>query len=162
MDHVAAGESLQKSLLDSRHRREALRLWWWDGNIPHTVERFDLALQTWELLRPTFHQREDTTVAVLRHRLYFVGGRSDDGVALNSVENYDPETDSWEESAPLLSAHCRAKVARVNGSLYMFGGSGQELDELASVERFDPITGRWEALPDVTVTGDMLVAAIHA
>ena len=44
----------------------------------------------------------------------------------------------------------------------MMGGSGEIFDEVTSAERFDPVTGRWEALPDTTVTGDRLVAAIHA
>ena len=134
-----------------------------DGNIPHTVERFDLALQTWELLRPTFHQRKDTTVAVLRDRLYFVGGRSDDNVALDSVESYDPDTDSWEESARMPHARSEAKVARVNGSLYVLGGSaGQRPNQLTSAKRFDPVTGWWEALLEMPVARSGVVAAIDA
>ena len=126
-----------------------------DGRAANTLERFDPAHDTWELLRPPLHRRRLTTVAVLRDSLYFVGGVGDDGVdiVLDSVESYDTVTDSWEESAPLLNARCVAKVARVNGALFIFGGFGQELDELASVERFDPVTGRWEALPDMTVHG---------
>ena len=135
-----------------------------DGRAANTLERLDPSLQTWELLRPPLHRRRLTTVADLRDSLYFDGGVGDDGVdiVLDSVESYDTVTDSWEESAPLLNARCVAKVARVNGALFIFGGFGQELDELASVERFDLVTGRWEALPDMTVTGDSLVAAIHA
>ena len=75
-----------------------------DGNIPDTVERFDPAHETWELLRPTLHRRVDATVAVQRDRLYRVGGIGDDGVALDAVESYDPDTDSWEEAAPVLHA----------------------------------------------------------
>ena len=132
------------------------------GRTHITVERFDPTHETWELLRPTLHHRRHTTVAVIRDRLYLVGGRGDGGVALDAVESYDPETDSWEESTPLLNARSGAKVARVNGCLYVMGGSGQRLDDLTSVERFDPVTGRWEALPDMTVTGNRLVAAVHA
>ena len=71
------------------------------------VERFDPASETWELLRPPLH-RVGATVAVLRDRLYLVGGMGDDNTALNSVESYDPDADSWEESAPMLNARCGA------------------------------------------------------
>ena len=99
-----------------------------------TVERFDPTHETWELLRPTLHRRVDATVAVLRDRLFFVGGVGDDDVAVNSVESYDPDTDSWAESAPLLNARCGAKVARVNGALYVFR-------DVSLAERFDPFAG---------------------
>ena len=37
-----------------------------DGNGPNTLERFDPAHDTWELLRQTLHRRMHATVAVLR------------------------------------------------------------------------------------------------
>ena len=94
-----------------------------DDSVSIVVERFDPAHDTWELLRPMLHHHVDATVAVLRDRLYLVGGIGDDNIALSSVESYDPYTDSWEESAPMSHARFDAKVARVNGSLYVFGGS---------------------------------------
>ena len=131
-----------------------------EGGRAHiTVERFDPAHETWELIRPTLHRRKDTTMAVLRDWLYVVGGMSDDDTALESVESYDPETDSWAESVPMSHARSGAKVARVDGSLFVFGGAGESL---RSAERFDPMTGRWEALPHMTVTGLWLVSAINA
>ena len=153
MDHGATHDSLQMSLHHSRHRD---KLYVCGGEAfltPNTVERFDPAHETWELLRPPLHHRLQTTVAVLRDRLYLVGGRSGDDVALNSVESYDPDTDSWEESVPMSKARCEAKVARVNGSLYVFGGSAGRVGTggwSRSAERFDPVTKRWEALPDLT------------
>ena len=72
------------------------------------------------------YRRKDTTMAVLRDRLYVVGGTSDDDTALNSVESYDPETDSWEESVPLLNARSKAKVARVGGCLFVIGGGARK------------------------------------
>ena len=129
------------------------------GRAHNTVERFDPAHETWELIRPTLHRRVDTMVAVLRDRLYLVGGMGDDNTALNSVECYDPDTDSWEESTPMLDARSEAKVVRVNGSLHVFGGAGERS---RSAERFDPVTRWWEALPDMTFTQASVVAAIHA
>ena len=35
-------------------------------------------------------------MAVLRDRLYVVGGIGDDDIVLDSVECCDPDTDSWE------------------------------------------------------------------
>ena len=58
-----------------------------DGSVYNTVERFDPALDTWELLRPPLHHRVDATVAVLRDRLYWLGGMGDDNTALNSVSS---------------------------------------------------------------------------
>jgi len=137
-----------------------------DGTAPNTVERFDPAHDTWALLRPTLHYRVGATVAVLRDRLYLLGGRSDDRRSLDAVESYDPDTDSWDGSAPMSHARFDAKAATVNGCLYVFGGEAgsaqRTLSALRSVERFDPVTGRWEALPDMTVTGAGLVAAIDA
>ena len=134
-----------------------------DGTI--TVERFDPAHDTWELLRPPLHQRVDATVAVLRDRLYLVGGIGDGGVALDAVESYDPDTDSWAESAPMPHARSKATVARVNGSLYVFGGCAGRVwsgEWSRSAERFDPVTGWWDALPDMTVTQASVAAAVHA
>ena len=135
-----------------------------DGNVPETVERFDPEHETWELLRPPLHQRVDAKVAVLRDRLYLVGARSDDNVALNSVERYDPDTDSWEESAPMLHARSGAKAVRISGSLHVFGGSAGRLETgewSRSAEWFDPVTGWWEALLDMTVARASVVGAIH-
>ena len=106
------------------------------GRTHITVELFDPTHETWELLRPTLHHRLGARVAVLRDRLYLVGGRGDDGVALDSVECYRFEsgtkiipcscdTYSWEASAPMSHARIGAKVARVNGALYVFGGKAR-------------------------------------
>ena len=64
-------------------------------------------------------------MAVLRDRLYVVGGRGDGGVALDAVESYHPETDSWEESTPILDARMKAKVAWVGGCINVTGGGAR-------------------------------------
>ena len=137
-----------------------------DGSVSHTLERLDPAVDTWELLRSALHRRMHTTVAVLRDRLYLVGGMSDDNTASNSVECFDPDIDSWEESTPLLNARSGAKVARVSGCLYVIGGRARNahggFSFLRLAERFDPVTGRWEALPDMAVPQASVVAVIHA
>lgn len=111
-----------------------------------TVERFDPALGTWELLQALL-PRLNCTTAVLRDRLFLCGGRAanDDRKVLTSVECYDPDTDTWEESTPMLNARCGAKAASISGCLYVFGGfASEEHAPLTSTERFDPATRRWE------------------
>jgi len=111
-----------------------------------TVERFDPALGTWELLQALL-PRLNFTTAVLRDRLFVCGGRAanDGKKVLTSVECYDPDTDTWEESTPMLNARCGAKAASISGCLYVFGGfASEEHAPLTSTERFDPATKRWE------------------
>ena len=96
-------------------------------------------------------------MAVLRDRLYVVGGMSDDNTALNSVECYDPDTDSWEESTPILDAHSEAKVVRVGGCINVTGGGARNAHGgpffVRSDEGFDLVAGRWEALPNMKASG---------
>ena len=73
-----------------------------DGSFS-SVERYDPALDAWEVVAPMATARAHLTVAVLDGKLYAVGGEDGDDY-LSSVERYDPTSNAWEAVAPMAMA----------------------------------------------------------
>lgn len=67
-----------------------------------TVERFDMATQTWTYVAPMNVKRSRVALVANCGKLYAIGGY--DGVSnLNSVEVYNPETDTWNFEKPMCA-----------------------------------------------------------
>lgn len=87
-------------------------------------------------------QRCSAGVAVLKGKLYAVGGR-DGASCLRTVECYDPHTNKWTMCAPLSRRRGSVGVAVANGYLYALGGQDAPANNPAAsrcdcVERYDP------------------------
>lgn len=83
--------------------------------------RWDPATRSWQYVAPMQNQRCSAGVAVLKGRLYAVGGR-DGASCLRTVECYDPYTNKWTLAAPLARRKGCVGVATADGYLYVMGG----------------------------------------
>lgn len=91
--------------------------------------------------------RSTAGVAVLKNRLYVVGGR-DGSSCHRSVECYDPHTNKWTLRAPMNRRRGSVGVGVMNGFLYALGGhdspvSNPSVSRTDTVERYDPATDTW-------------------
>ena len=82
LDHGATDDSFQMSLLDSRHRREASRLWWRGRSYPY----HGWSVLTQNTRRGSCSDRRFIAVRIPRWRFY----------GLRSAERFDPVTGRWE------------------------------------------------------------------
>ena len=78
---------------------------------PGRVEAFDPQTNTWTVVTSLGTARNALGLAVLRGKLYAVGGEGADGEDVATVEAYDPEQNRWEEVAPLPSPRCALAAA---------------------------------------------------
>jgi N-acetylneuraminic acid mutarotase len=88
--------------------------------------------------------RDHLAVAVLRGRLYAIGGRreGDFGLNLNANEEYDPKTDTWRRRAPLPTTRSGIAAAVVGGRIFVFGGESTS-GTFRENEAYDPAKDTW-------------------
>ena len=87
-------------------------------------------------------------MALIRGKVYAVGGVDATSNDCATVERYDPGTDSWESVANMPTPRSYLAAVAYGRHLYALGG---DLDEetLADVERYDPARDAWERLAPV-------------
>lgn len=88
-----------------------------------TVERFDIATQTWTAVASLPSARSDLAAMTKGGKVYVFGGCAV-GVFLADVDVYDPETDTWS-TAPANLPTPRAsmyQVGKKGGTIYVIGG----------------------------------------
>ncbi|XP_050331684.1 kelch-like protein 5 [Bactrocera neohumeralis] len=81
------------------------------------------------------------STAFMGNSLYFIGGRSRDGVS-KAVLSYNLLTKKITTMPSLQAKRTAACVAVVNNSIYVFGGKAD--NPLTSVECYSTSAGRWE------------------
>jgi len=74
-----------------------------------TVEAYDPASGTWQGLAPMHHPRHDLCLAVVKGKLYAVGGWHQ-GMIQDTLEAYDPAADTWATLAPKAPAGLQPDV----------------------------------------------------
>lgn len=100
----------------------------------HSVERYDLASNTWTMIASMRDGRKGAAVAKLAGQIYMMGGHS-----LRSVERYDPARDTWTNVASMIHRRCDARAAVANGFIFVLGGE----TNMATIERYDPQANAW-------------------
>jgi N-acetylneuraminic acid mutarotase len=75
---------------------------------------------TWQALAPLPASRQEHGVAVLRGRLFVVGGLAPNGTR---VEAYDPTTDRWTSHEPLPLRVDHPNIAAAGDKLYLLGSA---------------------------------------
>ncbi|HEY5915430.1 MAG TPA: protein kinase [Verrucomicrobiae bacterium] len=100
---------------------------------------------------------EESSVAILKGRLYVVGGRTGQGEThkcVSDVQVYDPETDLWSQAPSLPVGLAAVGLAGHNGYLYCLGGVREPYwwgYPVASAYRFDPDRREWTRLADMPI-----------
>ncbi|GBP07569.1 Influenza virus NS1A-binding protein homolog [Eumeta japonica] len=95
-------------------------------------------------MAPMSVPRRALGVAVMRGRIYAVGGGNGDDDELASGEVYDPRTDTWTPIAPMRTARYGLVLAALNDKLYAFGGVNQ-----SSIEAYDPEADEWAVVGEM-------------
>jgi N-acetylneuraminic acid mutarotase len=112
------------------------------GSTLSSVEIYDPVKDEW-ISGPCLHTpRESLAVAVLRDKVYAIGGLDENGNFLDTVEVLDPSKGEWIELQQLMTIPRATHGAAVlDGILYVAGGGS------SSVEFFDPAANSWLRAP---------------
>ena len=106
-----------------------------------TVEGFSFEDNTWSSLCEMPDSRSYCGGAVVRDKVYVVGGRGRNGDS-NSVCMYDPSMNTWTSSIPSMqSERCGLGVAVLNDCIYAVGGWNREEGTLNTAEVLDMTEG---------------------
>ena len=89
--------------------------------------------------------------AVIGHRLYVAGGRSDTLTTISTLAIFDFDTGKWSLGPPLQ--HPREHVAGVaaDGAVWMLGGRAVGHGNFTYVELYRPGASSWDRLPPMPV-----------
>ena len=113
------------------------------GHSSMCAKRFDTEMLTWQSLPSMMYARYYPGVAVVRGKVYAVGGLDHLWAPLNTAERYDPQTNQWEAIPSTSTARWSLGVAVVDEMLYAIGGSDNRESCSTSVEVYDPIKNEW-------------------
>ncbi len=99
--------------------------WWVDNQQTlNSLIAYDPSTNTWSEKAPMpTTAREHLTSAVVKGKLYVIGGRAN-GMSANvdTTEVYDPKADGWTVLEHMPSKKGGLASTSVNGSIYVFGG----------------------------------------
>ena len=107
---------------------------------------------SWEVRAKMPTKRTEVSSAVLKEKIFVVGGLSGTSRTLATVEVYDPVADRWSRVADIPEPRHHAAVVAVGSKLYVIGGyDGIRFTPQSDVFVFDPATELWSrdiSLPD--------------
>ncbi len=125
-----------------------------------TVERYDVASQTWTTVAPLPSARSDLAAMTKGGKIYVFGGCAS-SVFLSNVDVYDPETDTWSTTptdlpTPRASMY---QVGKKGSTIYVIGGFAGG-PPLAVNEAYKVPQDAWStASPMITARAEMGVAS---
>ncbi len=113
--------------------------------------RFDPASGRWSAMPEAPLARAAAGAAVLGHRLYVAGGRSDTLTTISTLAMFDFDTGKWSLGPPLR--HPREHVAAVaaDGALWVLGGRALGQGNFTYVERYRPGASQWQQMAPMPV-----------
>ncbi len=118
-------------------------------------------LPYWESLIPMPEARQAAGAALLRGRVYVVGGSGSRGEVLDSVESYDPILNNWFAAASLPQALHHVAVAVAGDRLYAIGGlSGSGATAVRAVYAYDADADHWERRADLPTARGAAAAVV--
>jgi hypothetical protein len=131
-----------------------------------SIERYDpeVACETdrWQPMPPMPTGRVAFGSAVVRDKIYVIGGRSADDplVAGRTMDCFNIVTQTWQAMPPMKTRRIGCAAVALDGKLYVVGGCFDDLIGVrTSMERFDPDTQAWEAMPPVPAARQYCSAA---
>jgi hypothetical protein len=113
--------------------------------------RFDPASGRWTRMPDAPLARAAAGAAVLGHRLYVAGGRSDTLTTIATLAIFDFDTGRWSLGPPLH--HSREHVAAVAaaGAVWLLGGRALGQGNFADVERYRPGDAAWQRMAPMPI-----------
>jgi hypothetical protein len=89
-----------------------------------TVERYDIATDSWTTVAPLLSPRQDLAAATVGGKIYVFGGCDAAPTILGDVDVYDPTTDTWSASPADLPTPRASMYAAATkgGTVYVIGG----------------------------------------
>lgn len=109
--------------------------------------RFDPVGDRWTAMPPAPVPRAAAGAAVLGHRLYVAGGRSDTQTTISTLAVFDFDTGTWSLGPPLHHAREHLAGVAAGGAVWMLGGRALGQGNFADVERYRPGAAAWQRLP---------------
>ncbi len=110
--------------------------------LPFLVSHAEVVEDSWTTLEPMPTPRSNLGVAVVKDKIYAIGG-----VQSNMNEEYDPAKNTWTTKMSMPTARGDFAIAVLQDKIYAIGGltrSGQWTAELTDVnEVYDPVTDSW-------------------
>lgn len=113
------------------------------GHSSMCAKQFDTETLRWKSLPSMMYARYYPGVAVVRGKIYAVGGLDHLWAPLNTAERYDPQNNQWLAIPSMSTCRWSLGVAVLDDKLYAIGGSDNRECESNSVEVFDPETNAW-------------------
>ena len=116
-----------------------------------TFWRFDPRQDTWTAMPPAPLARAAAGAAVLGHRLYVAGGRSDTQTTISTLAIFDFDTQTWSLGPPLHHAREHLAGVAAAGAVWMLGGRALGQGNFADVERYRPGASSWQRMPAMPI-----------
>jgi len=118
------------------------------GNSLSTVEVFDPVIRRWRDAEAMSMLRSRVGVAVMKSRLYAIGGYNGTE-RLNTVEEFDADTKRWRKVASMKFKRSAVGAVAMGDYLYVCGGF-DGTSSLNTVERYDPAEDSWTEVARMT------------
>jgi hypothetical protein len=109
--------------------------------------RFDPGTRRWTAMPPAPLARAAAGAAVLGHRLYVAGGRSDTLTTIATTAIFDFDTGRWSLGPSLHHAREHVAAVAAGGAVWLLGGRALGQGNFADVERLLPGARAWERMP---------------
>ena len=114
------------------------------GNSAKSGKRFNTDTLEWQELSLMRYSRYYPGVAVLKGKIYAIGGLNHNWMSLKTCERYNPLVNQWEEIARMHTPRWSLGVAAVGNELFAIGGSHNVEQFANTVEVYNVITNKWE------------------
>jgi N-acetylneuraminic acid mutarotase len=113
--------------------------------------RFDPSTGRWSAMPAAPLARAAAGAAVLGHRLYVAGGRSDTLTTISTLAIFNFDTRTWSLGPPLH--HAREHVAAVagDGAVWLLGGRALGQGNFTDVERYRPGATAWQQMAPMPI-----------
>ena len=89
--------------------------------------------------------------AVLGHRLYVAGGRSDTLTTISTLAIFDSDTGRWSLGPSLHHAREHVAAAAADGAVWLLGGRALGQGNFTDVERYRPGSASWDQMAPMPV-----------
>ncbi|XP_013388363.1 kelch-like protein 13 [Lingula anatina] len=120
------------------------------GTLMNSLCRFDPRHLQVQELSPMKRLRLDSALVAIGHKLYVLGGGSENLFVLDSVECYDVNTNMWTDEIPLLEPTHSHAATVTDDKIYISGGvSSTDRQPVNTFASFDLTTRTWESKPGI-------------